>query len=238
MAESNIWKNQTDSWCRLCPICSDTIEHTGIHAKRNALRPFKKGVSCRKCSMTGKVPSVETRKKLSDSLRGKPVPLSRRIKISKSLSGRSLEVSQVKKITDSMIRRYSNEEERNKTRITVLKAMRRPDIRKKHLAGLHRSKWLKVKTDDGQLEMIEKWNRLGFHFEPNYQIHTDIDLFYVDGYDKEKNVVLEYDSKYHHRKQQKEKDLIRQQKIIDILKPKKFWRYDAVNKQCRNILGG
>lgn len=30
--------------------------------------------------------------------------------------------------------------------------------------------------------------------------------------------------------------LIRQNKIIDILKPNKFWRYDAVNKQCKNVL--
>ena len=34
----------------------------------------------------------------------------------------------------------------------------------------------------------------------------------------------------------KQKDLIRQNKIIDILKPNKFWRYDAVNKQCKNVL--
>ena len=35
---------------------------------------------------------------------------------------------------------------------------------------------------------------------------------------------------------QKKKDGIRQNKIIDILQPKKFWRYDAVNKQCRDVL--
>ena len=30
---------------------------------------------------------------------------------------------------------------------------------------------------------------------------------------------------------------LRQQKIIDILHPKKFWRYDVVNKQCKNVIG-
>lgn len=35
-----------------------------------------------------------------------------------------------------------------------------------------------------------------------------------------------------------QKDIIRQNKIIGILKPKKFWRYDAVNKQYKNILEG
>lgn len=36
----------------------------------------------------------------------------------------------------------------------------------------------------------------------------------------------------------KSKDTIRQNKIIDILKPKKFWRYDAMNKQFRDVLKG
>ena len=80
-------------------------------------------------------------------------------------------------------------------------------------------------------------NTFGFHFQPNYEIHTDMDLFYVDGYDPEHNVVLEYDSKYHHKPYQQQKDLVRQQKIIDILQPKKFWRYDAANKQWKNVLG-
>ena len=66
---------------------------------------------------------------------------------------------------------------------------------------------------------------------------TDTDLFYIDGYDKEKNVVLEFDSKYHRRFGQREKDLIRQQKIIDILKPKRFWRFDSESKQIKNAIG-
>jgi len=121
---------------------------------------------------------------------------------------------------------------------SIVEAMHRPDVRKKHITGLHHSKWLKVRTDKGQLEMIACWNKMGFKFEPNYQVHTDTDLFYIDGYDKEHGVVLEYDSKYHNKGHQQQKDLIRQQKIIDILKPKKFWRYNAVKKQCKNVLGG
>ncbi len=33
------------------------------------------------------------------------------------------------------------------------------------------------------------------------------------------------------------RDAERQQKVIDILHPKKFWRYDAVNKTITNVLG-
>ena len=93
-----------------------------------------------------------------------------------------------------------------------------------------------ISTDFGQLEFLDKWNKLGFNFQPNYQIYTKDFLCYLDGYDKDKNVVVEYDSKYHNSRKQREKDLIRQNKIIDILKPKKFWRYNSENKQIKNVL--
>lgn len=130
-----------------------------------------------------------------------------------------------------------SDETKNKLSKSSKQAWNTPEIRKKYHDSLKKTKWIKVRADKGQLELLDKWNKLGFNFEPNYQIKTDLDLFYIDGYDKEKNVVLEYDSKYHNSKLQKEKDLIRQKKIINVLKPKVFWRFDSVNKQFRNILG-
>lgn len=47
----------------------------------------------------------------------------------------------------------------------------------------------------------------------------------LDGYDKELNIVFEYDEKIHENSDRKEKDLIRQKFILDTLKPKEFWRY-------------
>ena len=46
--------------------------------------------------------------------------------------------------------------ERQKTSDVVKIAMHRPDVRQKHIEGLHRSKWVKVKTDAGQLELLQK----------------------------------------------------------------------------------
>ena len=135
----------------------------------------------------------------------------------------------------NQICRYNNPDERTKTSDAVKMAMCNPEVRKRFVDAMARTKWLKVKADGGQLELLEKWNRLGFKFEPNYQVHTDTDLFYIDGYDEKHNVVMEYDSKYHHRPHQHQKDLVRQQKIIDILRPKMFWRYDATNKQWKNV---
>ena len=145
--------------------------------------------------------------------------------------GRKTSFNTKKKMSASHIKRYTDVRQKYKTSELVKKAMYRPDVRKRHIEALHNSKWLKVKTDKGQLELIEKWNRLGFNFQPNYQIKTGEDLFYLDGYDLNKNVVLEYDSKYHFRLKQYKKDIVRQNKIIQWLNPKFFWRYDVVNKK-------
>jgi hypothetical protein len=159
-----------------------------------------------------------------------------------------------KKISEAGIKRFSNPEELERIRLLTIEAMNRPEfkekhsklikkslhkpeIRKKHIESLIKVNYLGRATDIGQVDLINKWNRLGFNFQINYQVHTDNFLAYLDGYDKEKNIVFEYDGKYHYSKKQKQKDLIRQNKIVEILKPKKFWRYDAVNKQFRNILG-
>ena len=146
-------------------------------------------------------------------------------------------VAQKDKISIAGKERYRSTEERQKTSEFTKIAMRRPEVRKRHIEGLHHSQWLKVRTDKGQLELLDKWNRLGFKFLPNFQIHTNTDLFYVDGYDPTHRVVLEYDGKYHLNREQQKKDLNRQEKIIAILDPKKFWRYNAVSKTFTNILG-
>ena len=70
------------------------------------------------------------------------------------------------------------------------------------------------------------------------KIKADNFLCYVDGYDKEHNVVLEYDGKYHHIIGQQKRDLVRQKNIIDILHPKKFWRYNSVNKIWNEVIKG
>jgi hypothetical protein len=116
-------------------------------------------------------------------------------------------------------------------------AMHQPDIRKKHMDALAKSNYFGRAVDIGQPEFIAKWNRLGFNFKMNYMLQTKTNnLYYLDGYDNEKKVVLEYDGKYHNAPKQKELDVIRQKEVIEHLHPKRFWRYDAVNKQLKQIV--
>jgi hypothetical protein len=60
--------------------------------------------------------------------------------------------------------------------------------------------------------------------------------YFLDGYDSDKNIVFEYDEYYHNLKRQKQKDLIRQQRIIDKILPKSFFRYDERNNRLYDVM--
>jgi hypothetical protein len=210
---------------RNCPECGRGIFYSLSH---NLIDAIHKNTKCRYCCnvIRGKSSNRKGCHHTEESKRA----------ISEAQIGRKLSNDTRLKMSSFQKRRYSNPVELQKMAGAVKLAMHRPDVRKRHIEALHQSNWIKVRTDKGLVEMINCWNKMGFHFDINYQVKTDSDLFYVDGYDKEKNVVLEYDAKYHNSISQKQKDLVRQKKIIDILRPKKFWRYDVMTKQCRNVL--
>lgn len=209
----------TTKYVRNCPKCYKEIYYS---REDNLKRDKKKNLLCRSCCRKGRIFSDEHRKKLSEGKIGKKQSIIVRLKNSNTNKQRFLNDPSLKK----------------KMSETSKKILHLPEIRKKHIEAMTKINFLGKMYDIGQLELIEKWNRLGFNFQPNYQVHTDDFLCYIDGYDEKKNVVLEYDSKYHTSIDRQKKDLIRQQKIIDILNPKKFWRYDAVNKQFKNVLEG
>lgn len=83
------------------------------------------------------------------------------------------------------------------------------------------------------LEQIAKehgWNIQ--HAENGGEFYTGIGYF-VDAYDKEKNIVLEYDEPRHYKDVEnnilREKDLKRQKEIIEHLHCE-YWRYNETTK--------
>lgn len=210
---------------RNCPICNKEL----FYSTEKILKvSIKENRVCKSCS----------NKTMRHSNYGKPLSQQLKDKIRKGHIGFKHNQDTKLKMADSQRKRYSNLNERTKMSELVKTAMHTPSIRKRHLDALYQSKWLKVRTDKGQIELLEKWNRLGFQFEPNFQVHAEGFLAYVDGYDAIHNIVIEYDTKYHTKSMQKQKDIYRQHKIIDILNPKKFWRYNSETKTIVNILGG
>lgn len=88
------------------------------------------------------------------------------------------------------------------------------------------------------LEEIAKeheWNIQ--HAENGGEFYTGIGYF-VDAYDKEKNIVLEYDEPIHYIDVEnnilREKDLIRQKNIIDHLHCE-YWRYNEATQKLWKV---
>ncbi len=67
-------------------------------------------------------------------------------------------------------------------------------------------------SDKGASEWFQTMKELGYNFIEGYYLKEQ--GYYADGYDKEKNIWMEYDTPYHKQPKWKQKDLIRQQNII------------------------
>ena len=89
-------------------------------------------------------------------------------------------------------------------------------------------------------EFIDKLNK---EREWNFQHGMnggEVELYgyFVDGYDKERNIIFEYDEPHHYqiRGGLKNKDLIRQKTLINEIKPKLFIRYDERNNKLYDVI--
>lgn len=60
----------------------------------------------------------------------------------------------------------------------------------------------------------------------------------LDGYDKLKKIIFEYDEPKHHISSVKQKDLERQERLINHLSPIEFWRYDEKNNILKEVISG
>jgi|694.fasta_scaffold48771_7 hypothetical protein len=80
------------------------------------------------------------------------------------------------------------------------------------------------------LNVTMNWN--GYHGfnEKEYQLN----YYFLDYYDINNNIVIEWDEKYHNKKKQKEKDIIRQKYIIETLNCN-FYRIDEITKKVYKV---
>jgi len=215
-----IWKNIEGKWCKRCPSCgSEVIGKTGNPNTMYEMScSISKGQLCHSCIEIGKPTwSSLNKEKFGKMVSGDKHPM----------FGRKHTAEMKLKQRNRYLGTTLSEETKKKVSESVKKAWKNP-LKREHM--IDRCKWNNIAMDKGHKELIDKWNKLGFNFVLNYQLKTGNNMFYIDGYDPIHNVVLEYDSKYHNKEAQRKKDKIRQQKIIDTLKPKKFWRYNFSNK--------
>jgi len=82
------------------------------------------------------------------------------------------------------------------------------------------------------MDLINKGKGWNLKHARNNGAEVMILWYYPDGYDKERNIVFEYDEFYHNQPKQKEKDICRMNEIIGHLHCK-FYRYNEKTKEFK-----
>jgi|APSaa5957512576_1039674.scaffolds.fasta_scaffold05585_5 hypothetical protein len=224
-------KNESKKWKRNCPSCGKTINYT---RKKNWKRANQIETNCQSCTNTGRThtdeakrkislskigntyttgwtPSEDTRQKMRDAKKDY-VPWN---KGKKGVQVRSQEA--IEKFRKTMKLNGKLKGDNNPSK--------RPAVRKKLRIAMieQRSKLhgqIHPLYNSNSIPIIEqKATELGItdlqHAENGGEFYIKELGYWVDGYSKEKNTVIEYYEKHHGR--QEERDLRRQQEITDLL---------------------
>jgi len=225
------------NWYRKCPTCKSNIKYidkykaTYAHNKHSICRKCIKDVISRKLKNHNL--SEETKQKIKEKRKLQIITECQKIKISNSLKGRKkLPMSNETKMKLSQVNRGKvgnrkgikvSEETKRRCRISQIKRFIKLGIN--------------ACTDEGADLYFNKLLSRGFNFHQNFYLE-DIGYF-VDGYDKEKNIICEYDTPYHKKPSQIVKDQHRQKNIIEYFEKINnplscFIRIDASKKDKLN----
>ena len=175
---------------RDCPKCNLNLNYS---AYSNYRRAVNDNSNCRKCSQMDKW-TDELRKNMSNVHKGKTLSESHKIALTTSKIGKPTSSSAKLKMRKSMI----------------------ANIEERHFNGGQ----MKPNYNVSSIPIIEaKANELGItdlqHAENGGEFYIKELGYWVDGYSKEKNIVIEFDEKNH--KYQIEKDTQRQNEITEFL---------------------
>jgi len=242
----DITKNE---WKRNCPTCMEMLEYK---SKRTFNRAVKKNQSCRLCGhvgMTGYKYSDVQRKKKSDIAKklnfgkwmiGKSPSESTRIKLKKCNTGRIVSDTTRKLLSIKNTGKKHSIETRRKISNNLYGRICKESTRLKHQeSAIKLFKDEKICKGDSwrpfyNPKACEYFNKLNLENDWKLQHALNggeikVSGYWIDAYDKENNIVVEYDEKHHYDKSGnlKHKDVIRQERIIQHLNCN-FFRYNQI----------
>ena len=217
-------ENETKKWERNCPKCNKIIEHKDKYSYIKGIKYNKICVYCSRqktgLNNANKIKTEDIKNKISKSLKGIKFSDERNKKISNKLKGRNcwewrkrvIIYKQClccnKEIQISPHREENHHFCNNRCKIDFYK---------------QNKKWI-ARFNPRACHIIEEYGKEhGYNFQHalNGGEYYIKELgYWVDGYDKEKNVVIEYQEKHHNQNKNKEKDLKRKEKIVSLLKCK------------------
>ena len=258
---------ENNQYKRYCISCNKEIFYS---SKKSLLAAIKNNSLCSSCCIKGnKNPlfgkrrwnqdlhwSDEIKNKISLGNKGKIISEETKLKISLANKGRKLSNEHKKKIvrigkpsgmkgkhhsniTKSIIGDHSkgNKYRLHKNHsVETKRKIRESHVKRILSIGICPRYNPKASQFINELNNKNKWNLQ--HALNGGEIH--LCGYFIDGYDKEKNIIFEYDepSHYNHNNNLKEKDLKRQEEIINYIKPSKFLRYNEKINTLYDVING
>jgi hypothetical protein len=235
----NIMKEKV--WKKNCPKCGDELNYS---SHRGLVFSISHNSLCRKCSKLGsKNPSfnkVGVWKGLVGPNKGKTFGIDFKLKMSKIVKGRKHTKESKIKMSLSNIGKNIWSKGKVVSNITKekLRLKRIEDLRKKGIfPGSKFSKNYNVVA----CKFIEDFGKKnGYNFQHALNGgEIEVCGYFVDGYDKEKNIVFEYDEKHHYKSGTlRNLDKIKETEIINKINPNMFIRYDEQKNLLIDVISG
>jgi len=220
---------------RKCPKCEDLIVYTNV-GNRNMAEKKKK--LCLKCvsiqlsiKNTGKKLTQATKEKLSDIFKGRPILWKDKIgqakkkfykehpnELPKGNKNPMFGVHRIGSFNPNFGKRW-NSEQRKRARLNTIHNLKNKGIKFGYKGANNYNP--KACQYFNWLNESNGWNLQ--HAENGGEI--SIIGYFLDSYDKTRNIVVEYDEKHHNKLSQQMKDLRRQTDIIEELKCD-FYRFN------------
>ena len=215
----NIYKNSDGVWCRTCPQCQKELSYK----KRSIclVRHYKNSL-CKRCFQIGdkafwygKEMSESTKKKISNSIIGRKPSFKTRQKLSESKKGNK----------NPFFKKLFDYKHRENLRCAIIKRIKKYGIHSKNF-------------NPNACKFIDAYGKKnGYNFQHALNGgEISVGGYLLDGYDKDRNIIFEYDERHHNREKFIKKDLFRQNYIIEKMKPTKFIRYDEWNNRLYDAL--
>ena len=189
---------------RLCSSCTISGENNPFYGKHHTDISNKKNAEWHKGRKTSDIHKLNTSRNHSKYWLGKKRDLQTRQKVSIGLKGKT-----------------PTNETRYKLRLSAIKRIEKQ--------GIVRAFNPKACIFIDKLNQEKGWNLQ--HAENGGEV--ELYGYFVDGYDRERNIIFEYDESHHYdiRGNLKTEDVKRQKNLLEKINPSKFFRYDEMNKK-------
>ena len=243
-------------WKRNCPKCNTELSYSSYDLWWRANKINSRCKSCSKKGMPNgrlgkkhteiskqKISSSNVGKKLTEEAKKKmsnawikrkinyPITKETREKMSKSFKGRKFSDNHKLNLSKSNTGKKRTEETKYKNRLATVN-----DLFKKGIIGKS------INHNPRACEFIDKLNKeKGWNLQ-HAENGGEIELYgyLVDGYDKERNIIFEYDEKKHYRADGNlnNRDIYRQNLIIKKYNPTMFIRYNEYENKLKDVISG